>query len=87
MVRARLLDLAKYEFAVTALGSTEPVPDAGWKAVRLPLTPPTSTPYVVEAPDFITPQFARSAEVYGERLANLSASANPQELLRGIIKL
>ncbi len=85
--RSRLLELAQYEFAVTVHGSTEPVPDAGWKKVNLPLTPPTCTPFRVEATDFFSPKLTKSAEVYGEWLTKLGTSADPGELLRGIIKL
>ena len=85
--RSRLMELAKYEFAVTVRGAVEPVPDAGWKRVRLPLTPPTSTPFRVEAPDFITPVLTSKAEVYGVALAKLGACGSPAELLRGIIRV
>ena len=81
------MELAKHEFAATVHGVTNPVPEAGWKPVRIPLSPPTSTPYRVEAPDFCNPVLTRLAEVYGERLAKLGACSEPGELLRGIIKL
>ena len=84
--RARLHALAEYIFRVTIHGVVDPVPEQGWSVVRLPLTPPTSTPYRVETPDFLAPVMTRAAAAYGEALQKLSASRNPQELLRGIIE-
>ena len=85
--RSRLTELAKHEFAATVRGVTNPVPDVGWRRLRLPLTPPTSTPYRVEAPDFLNPVLTRQAEIYGDRLAKLGACSEPGELLQGIIGL
>ena len=85
--RPRLMELAWHEFEATVRGVTNPVPDVGWRRLRLPLTPPTSTAFRVEAPDFLNPVLTRQAEVYGERLAKLGACSEPVDLLHGIIKL